>query len=96
MTRTREHHRTGTAQPVTDSEARNRTHVLSWIGCITGVAGAGVLAAHMPWSGWGFVCFLISNMAWYAHGRITRIHAQAVMQVGDSVTAAIGIWNWLT
>lgn len=73
-----------------------RTQWLGWLGCATGVAGAAILAAHATWSGWGFVCFLISNVAWFFYGRITGSNAQIVMQVGYSVTAAIGIVRWLT
>jgi hypothetical protein len=69
---------------------------VSWLGCVTGIGGAGLLASHAPYAGWGFVCFLVSNVAWFVHGRITGSNAQVVMQIGYSITAAVGAVRWLT
>ena len=41
---------------------------LQWAGCITGVAGASLLALNTKNSGWGFVLFLVSNGFWTAFG----------------------------
>jgi hypothetical protein len=71
-------------------------HFLDWIGCATGVAGAALLAANQPWSGWGFVLFLVSNACWYAHGHRQGVPAMSVMQVGFTLTSCLGIWRWLT
>lgn len=68
---------------------------LDWVGCAAGIAGAGLLAANQPFSGWGFVLFLISNACWYVHGRRQGVAAMSVMQAGFTVTSLCGIWRWL-
>ncbi len=37
---------------------------LKWIGTGMGIAGALVIALNLPFSGWGFVLFLVSSVSW--------------------------------
>jgi len=69
--------------------------MLEWCGCITGLMGAALLAAHNRYSGWGFVLFLISNVAWIGFGLLTHATGMVVMQLGFTLTSALGVWNWL-
>ena len=48
---------------------------LQWAGCLTGVAGASLLALNTKNSGWGFVLFLVSNGFWTAFGSSARVFA---------------------
>lgn len=36
---------------------------LKWIGAATGIAGATMIAANPPISGWGIVLFLVSSVS---------------------------------
>lgn len=66
-----------------------------WGGCISGLIGAALLALHLPYSGWGFVFFLVSNAFWITFAALTRAKGLALMQLGFTVTSAIGTFNWL-
>lgn len=69
--------------------------VLQWLGCVTGVGGAFLLAVNTPYSGWGFVLFLISNGFWIAYGVNTHARGLVVAQICFTVTSALGIYRWL-
>ena len=64
-------------------------------GCLTGLLGAFVLALNLPFSGWGWVLFLVSNMLWIAYGVITRAKGIIFMQVGFACTSTLGVFNAL-
>ncbi len=68
---------------------------LQWIGCVVGLSGALMLATKNSFSGYGFVLFLVSNMFWIAFGFVTNAPGLVVMQIGFSVTSAIGVWRWV-
>jgi hypothetical protein len=69
--------------------------VLQWIGCAFGVAGSVALALNKPWSGIGFVLFLISNGFWVFYGILTEAPGLVAMQVVFTITSLLGIWNWM-
>lgn len=69
---------------------------LDWIGCIAALAGAGLLAANIERSPYGWWLFLLSNVAWIAFGLRTRTWSLVVMQIGFTGTSMLGIWRWLT
>ena len=68
---------------------------LKWFGTITGVAGALVLALHIPISGWGWVLFAASALAWTTAGLAMREYSLAVLQGAFLVVDLLGIWRWL-
>ncbi|WP_341744713.1 nicotinamide mononucleotide transporter [Azonexus hydrophilus] len=68
---------------------------IEWVGSITGLVGAGLLATNSPLSGYGFVAFLASNLCWFIFGYKTRAYGLLVMQVGFTLTSILGIWRWL-
>lgn len=69
--------------------------ILQWLGCITGIAGALLLALNTNKSGWGFVLFLTSNMFWLLFGILTNAPGIVVMQLAFTITSSIGIYRWL-
>ncbi|PIQ12148.1 MAG: hypothetical protein COW70_10945 [Hydrogenophilales bacterium CG18_big_fil_WC_8_21_14_2_50_58_12] len=71
------------------------TEVIEWFGCITGVLGAAMLAANNRWSGYGFVLFLISNVAWIGFGIMSHAYGLVSMQGVFTITSVIGIWQWI-
>jgi nicotinamide riboside transporter PnuC len=71
------------------------THkVLEWAGTATGLVGAILLALNMPWSGWGFVAFLISNIFWISFAILRGYNGLLLLQIGFTVTSIIGIYRW--
>ena len=46
--------------------------LIEWAGCITGLLGASLLAMNNRYSGWGFVLFLLSNVAWIVFGLLSH------------------------
>lgn len=69
--------------------------IVEWFGALTGLFGAGVLALNTSFSGWGFVGFLISNLAWIAYGIMARSWGLVTMQLGFTLTSVVGIYQWL-
>jgi hypothetical protein len=69
--------------------------LLEWAGCATGLCGAAILALNNRYSGWGFVLFLVSNVAWIAFGLMSHATGIVVMQIGFTATSLMGIWKWL-
>lgn len=69
--------------------------ILEWAGCLTGLCGAALLALNNGYSGWGFVLFLVSNIAWIFFGLLSHATGMVVMQTGFTVTSLIGVWKWL-
>ena len=71
------------------------THkVLEWAGTATGLAGASFLALNVPWSGWGFVCFMFSNVFWATFAILRGYNGLLLLQAGFTVTSLIGIYRW--
>jgi hypothetical protein len=69
--------------------------ILEWTGCATGLCGAAMLALNNRHSGWGFVLFLGSNVAWIIFGLLSHAIGMVVMQIGFTATSLVGIWKWL-
>lgn len=69
--------------------------VVEWAGCCSGLLGAFVLALNMPFSGWGWALFLLSNALWIIYGLITHARSIVLMQAGFACTSALGIFNAL-
>ncbi len=68
---------------------------IEWVGCFTGLCGASLLSLNNRYSGWGFVLFLLSNVAWIAFGLMSHANGMVVMQVGFTATSLMGVWRWL-
>lgn len=72
-----------------------RKESIEWLGSLTGLLGAGLLATNSDWSGYGFVAFLLSNACWIAYGRMIQARGLITMQIGFTATSLVGIWQWL-
>lgn len=71
-----------------------RAQTVEWLGSILGLLGAAVLATNSPYSGYGFVAFLASNLCWIYYGYTKRAHGLLTMQAGFTLTSVIGIARW--
>ena len=69
--------------------------VLKWTGTVTGVGGALILALNLPLSGWGWVLFAISALAWTVAGMVMREHSLVLLQGGFLAVDLLGIYRWL-
>ncbi len=77
-----------------DLRARPLT-ILKWFGTVTGVVGASILALNIPISGWGWVLFALSALAWTIAGLAQRDTSLVVLQGAFLVVDLIGVWRWL-
>lgn len=68
--------------------------LIEWMGCIMGLVGAALLAINARYSGYGFVCYLISNVLWISFGILTDEWAIVTMQMGFMLTSFVGIYHW--
>lgn len=68
---------------------------VGWVGSIFGIIGSLLLAMHVSYSGYGFLAYLGSNVAWSYHGFKTRNWAMVVMQAGFTSTSLLGVSNWM-
>ncbi len=70
-------------------------HGFEWIGTAAGIAGAVLIAARIAISGWGFVLFLVSSIAWLAAGIAHENTALILLQAAFTAINLLGIWRWL-
>ena len=68
---------------------------IRWTAALTGIAGGILLALRIPWSGWGFVLFAISSIAWIASGAVMRVRSLVAVNTVLLLTNLIGIYRWL-
>jgi len=68
---------------------------LGWIGSALGLLGAALLAINLPISGYGWIAFLASNVAWIIYGLRTKTTSLLVMQIGFTITSVVGMYRWL-
>lgn len=73
-----------------------KTKLVEWGGTLTGLVGAGLLALHLPISGYGFILFLCSNVCWLCFGLQTRAWGMVTMQLGYTVTSVLGVVRWMS
>ena len=68
---------------------------LKWIGSGMGIPGALVIALNLPFSGWGFVLFLVSSVSWTVAGVIMRENSLALLNGVFTAVNLLGIYRWL-
>ena len=68
---------------------------LKWAGTIAGVAGAFLIAANLPLSGWGFVLFLINSASWATAAALQGDRPLLLLNLAFTAANLIGIWRWL-
>jgi nicotinamide riboside transporter PnuC len=70
----------------------------SWIevtGAFFGLLGTFLLARSDERSGWGFVVYLASNVAWLWFAAVHGHWAVLVQYLGFTAVSVYGIWRWL-
>jgi len=69
--------------------------MLEWVGANLGMAGAVLLCVRCKYSAYGWVLFLVSNMAWIGFALINNIHGLSTQHIVFMGTSLIGIYRWL-
>lgn len=69
--------------------------LMQWFGSALGIAGALSLAMNVSWSAYGWLCFLLSNIAWIAFAYRTRVLGLLIMQMVFMGTSLMGIYRWI-
>ena len=54
-----------------------------------------MLALNIPISGWGWVLFAFSALAWTIAGLVMREYSLVVLQGGFFAVDLVGIYRWL-
>jgi hypothetical protein len=65
-----------------------------WVGALLGIAGTFLLASHTKFSGYGFVCYLISNIGWVYFGIKTKNIPMLFMQAVYTVLSLFGFYRY--
>ena len=68
--------------------------VAEWTGCTLGVLGAFLVATNSRVSAWGFVAFLLSNVAWIVFAVVESKTGLLIQQVFFTATSLLGLWQW--
>ncbi|MBI4082281.1 MAG: hypothetical protein HY423_06675 [Candidatus Lambdaproteobacteria bacterium] len=68
---------------------------LKGFGTVVGLAGAILIALHVPASGWGWPLVLASSSAWALVAYALGERSLLLLQLGFTVVNAIGVWRWL-
>ena len=68
---------------------------MKWVGCIFGSVGALLLAINISISGWGFILFLVSSIAWLLVGVREHEKSLIIMNIVFTVINIIGVARWL-
>ncbi len=69
--------------------------VTQWMGSALGIAGALLLAMNTEWSTYGWISFLLSNVAWILFAYRKQLWSMLVMQLCFSCTSVLGIYQWI-
>ena len=68
--------------------------IAEWTGCALGILGAFLLATNSRFSAWGFVSFLLSNVAWIVFALAEDKSGLLIQQVCFTGTSLLGLWQW--
>jgi nicotinamide riboside transporter PnuC len=74
---------------------QRQVKLLEWSGSIAGILGAFLLALHSDISGYGFVFFMISNIAFITFAIKMKYWGILMMQVMFGATSVLGMTNYL-
>lgn len=70
------------------------TDFLQYIGAITGMIGALLMALNIPASRFAYVAYMASNTAWLVYGWMSDVPGLVLMQSVFFATTLIGLWKW--
>lgn len=68
---------------------------LEIVAAIFGVWGTVLLAMKGPRAGWGFVAYLVSNVAWLVFAWANGHWAMFAQTLAFMASSIVGVWIWL-
>lgn len=68
---------------------------MKWSGTITGISGGTLLAANLSISGYGFILFFYSSVAWLWAGYRMRENSIILLNIVYILINLLGIYRWL-
>jgi hypothetical protein len=68
---------------------------VKWVGTLTGIADAILVALNTEVSGYGFILFLASSLLWCAAGVTQRDDSLILLQATFVIINITGIYRWL-
>ena len=68
--------------------------IYKWVGTISGIAGACLLAANVEVSGFGFVLFLVSAIFWIVAGWMMKEMSLVSLNITFLIIDGFGIYRW--
>ena len=71
------------------------TPSIKWTATGAGILGALLVASNVSISGWGFVLFLVSSLAWTGIGLQMREPSLAALNVTFTAINVLGVVRWL-
>lgn len=66
----------------------------AWVGSAFGILGTLALAMNSWYSKWGFIAYLVSNVAWAKTALKNNSMPLFIMQVAFMIMSLIGIFRW--
>ena len=69
--------------------------ILKWVGTLTGIAAASLIALNISMSGWGFAVFLVSSLSWGTAAFLMGETSLLLLQGVFTIINALGIYRWL-
>jgi len=69
------------------------TPLMEWTGSVAGLLGAFLLASHSRVSKYGWIAFLIANMAMICFAWMIQAHGLLFQQLGFTLTSCLGIYR---
>lgn len=67
--------------------------VLEWVGCLVGLLGAFLLATNTSFSRYGWIAFLIANLAMIGLAILIGRWGLLVQQLGFTATSLLGLYR---
>jgi hypothetical protein len=87
----------GSARRPATHEEEILTEIVTWIAPVTGIVAAVMVAANVSsrFTGYGFIVFTVSSVAWVALGVLESMTSVIVQNAVLFVINLLGIYRWL-
>ena len=69
--------------------------VFEWVGAVTGIAGAAMVASHSKYSPYGWISFLVSSSCMSVFAVMTQAWGLLLLEGCFILTNLLGLWRGL-
>jgi hypothetical protein len=74
--------------------AAHLMNVAEAAGAVSALVGAWLLALRLPYSHWGWVAYLVSNMCWLVFAILIGRWWLLLQTMGFIISSLVGVWNF--